>query len=115
MILVPGVSDPRGTDTKGEWNMALLGYKTINTANGIRRGLLSAARGSDGRIFGVTLSIETIGEVSFAHVRDASYDGNAAERLEALRGSACPMSAVRVRKYERGAYQQTFTNSPSID
>lgn len=99
----------------------LLGAKTINTANGLRRANLVADRGigGTGRIRSVSLTIEGVGYVSFSHVAQLNPAStlrlNAAERLEALRGQACPMSAVRVRRYERQAYQEGYTQTPGID
>lgn len=95
----------------------LLGLKTINTANGLRRGTLHAERNAAGRIIGVTLNVEEFGPVSFAHITQNAAGRiytNAAERLEALRGSACPMSAVRVRRYERGNDADEYTDTASV-
>lgn len=94
----------------------LTGAKSINTANGVRRGNLFVHRdGSTGRIATVSLSIEGIGYVSFAHVHAAHAPGlNAAQRLEALRGQACPMSAVRVRRYERGAENDVHAETAGV-
>lgn len=96
----------------------LLGAKTVNTANGLRRGTLHAERDANGRIIGVTLNVEGIGPVSFAHVSEQYANSprscNAAERLEALRGRACPMSAVRARRYERGNDADEYTDTASV-
>lgn len=94
----------------------LIGVKTINTANGLQRGTLHATRNAARRIMAVELEIDTVGVVSFSHIRIGS--GNAAERLEALRASACPMSAVRVRRYERDAARgisDEFIGVPHLD
>lgn len=80
--------------------MALTGMRTGIIDGQNRPVILHATRNTAGRIIGVGLTVPGIGEVSFAHVREGE-PGNAAERLEALRGSACPMSAVRMRRENR--------------
>lgn len=82
----------------------LVGAKTVVSQGRLRRGTLHAERNAAGRIVTVSLTCEGIGYISFAHIQPGLPEVNAAERLEALRGLACPLSAVRVRRNERAGY-----------